>query len=373
MAALKARSSFPAFNLKIGVLICTRSIKTIKGQVTQALVKALQLGMKETVIDIDGTVTTQPVLQHMGIFTWPGRLTLTDHALYFEATGIVSYDKAKKFDLSADLNHVVKPDLTGPWGAPLFDRAVMYKSSIILKPVVLEFPELSGHTRRDYWLAIIREVVSAHQFIRTYQLEGVAKAEALAKAVLGIARLKATRETLHVLPPRPETLLTYSSGEDVPAGDLVLAALAETLRHPGRVNQQTVADLAGNQGSQINASSVASIIASIGPSTPKGVDKQKEISLPIGEVLIGEMTALEKAIVQSRDSSKKVMLAQATVEGVRVEGIGMNVAVMKVHSISLEEGYEWWMISGAKHTISCVTSLIRFSMAPAPSGWWCLC
>jgi len=242
-----------------------------------------------------------------------------------------------------------------------------------LKPVVLEFPELTRHTRRDYWLAIIREVVSAHQFIRTYQLEGVAKAEALAKAVLGIAHLKATRETLHVLPPRPETLLTYSSGEDVPAGDLVLAALAETLRHPGGVNQQTVADLAGNQGSQINASSIASIIASIRPSTPKGVDKWKEISLPIGEVLIGEMTALEKAIVQSRDSSKKVMLAQATVEGVRVEGIGMNVAVMKVHSISLEEGYDWWMISGAKHTISCVTSLIWFSMAPAPSGWWCLC
>jgi len=74
MAALKARSSFPAFDLKIGVLICTRSIKTIKGQVAQALVKALQLGMKETVIDIDGTVTTQPVLQHMGIFTWPGEL-----------------------------------------------------------------------------------------------------------------------------------------------------------------------------------------------------------------------------------------------------------------------------------------------------------
>lgn len=58
-----------------------------------------------------------------------GRLTLTDQSLYFEATGVVSYDKAKKFDLSADLKHVVKPDLTGPWGARLFDKAVMYKSS----------------------------------------------------------------------------------------------------------------------------------------------------------------------------------------------------------------------------------------------------
>ena len=59
-----------------------------------------------------------------------GRLTLTDHAFYFEATGVVSYDKPKKFDLSADLKHVVKPDLTGPWGARLFDKSVMYKSSV---------------------------------------------------------------------------------------------------------------------------------------------------------------------------------------------------------------------------------------------------
>jgi hypothetical protein len=102
----------------------------MKGQVTQALVKVLQLGRNETVIDIDGTATTQPVLQHIGVSTWPGRLTLTDHAFYFEATGVVSYDKAKKFDLSADLKHVVKPDLTGPWGARLFDKAVMYKSNV---------------------------------------------------------------------------------------------------------------------------------------------------------------------------------------------------------------------------------------------------
>jgi hypothetical protein len=74
-------------------------------------------------------------------------------------------------------------------------------------------------------------VIAAHQFIRTFQLEGVGKAEALAKAVLGIARLRATRETSHVLPPKPETLLTYSWGEEMPAGDLVLAALADTLHH----------------------------------------------------------------------------------------------------------------------------------------------
>jgi len=318
-----------------------KSIKTMKGQVTQALVKSLQLGRNETVIDIDGTATTQPVLQHIGVSTWPGRLTLTDHAFYFEATGVVSYDKAKKFDLSADLKHVVKPDLTGPWGARLFDKAVMYKSNVTIEPVVLEFPELTGCTRRDYWLAIIREVIAAHQFIRTFQLEGVGKAEALAKAVLGIARLRATRETSHVLPPKPETLLTYSWGEEMPAGDLVLAALADTLHHPGGVNEQAVADLDINQSGRIYANSAASIVASFRSSTLKGVDKGKEASVPIGEVLIGDMTPLEKAIVQSRDNSKKVMLAQATIEGVRVEGIGTNLAVLKELLSPLTASITW--------------------------------
>lgn len=58
-----------------------------------------------------------------------GRLILTDHALYFEALRVVSYDKANVYDLCDDLNQVVKPELTGPWGTRLFDKAVMYKSS----------------------------------------------------------------------------------------------------------------------------------------------------------------------------------------------------------------------------------------------------
>lgn len=54
------------------ILCWRRSIKSIKNQVTPALLKALQLGKNETLIDIDGTATTQPVLQHVGVSTWPG-------------------------------------------------------------------------------------------------------------------------------------------------------------------------------------------------------------------------------------------------------------------------------------------------------------
>lgn len=58
-----------------------------------------------------------------------GRLTLTDHALYFEALKVMTYDKAKVYDLADDLKQVIRPELTGPWGSRLFDKAVMYKSA----------------------------------------------------------------------------------------------------------------------------------------------------------------------------------------------------------------------------------------------------
>lgn len=60
-----------------------------------------------------------------------GRLTLTDHALYFEALRVVTYDKPKAYELAEDVKQVVKPELTGPWGSRLFDKAVMYKSTTL--------------------------------------------------------------------------------------------------------------------------------------------------------------------------------------------------------------------------------------------------
>lgn len=41
------------------------------------------------------------------------------------------YDKAVRYDLEADLKQVIKPELTGPLGARLFDKAVFYKSTLM--------------------------------------------------------------------------------------------------------------------------------------------------------------------------------------------------------------------------------------------------
>nr|CAB3497027.1 unnamed protein product [Digitaria exilis] len=43
-----------------------------------------------------GTAGTQRVVRHIGTASWPGRVTLTNKALYFEASGTISYDSAIK-------------------------------------------------------------------------------------------------------------------------------------------------------------------------------------------------------------------------------------------------------------------------------------
>lgn len=50
----------------------------------------------------------------------------------------------------------------------------------------------------------------------------------------------------------------------------------------------------------------------------------------VGEVVVGDVNPLEKAVRQSRKNYEKVVLAQETVNGVKVDGIDTNLAVMKV-------------------------------------------
>lgn len=60
-----------------------------------------------------------------------GRLFLTNYALYFESLGVGMYEKAVRYDLATDMKQVIKPDLTGPLGARLFDKAVLYNSTSV--------------------------------------------------------------------------------------------------------------------------------------------------------------------------------------------------------------------------------------------------
>ncbi|XP_059661653.1 uncharacterized protein LOC132307805 [Cornus florida] len=299
-----------------------RAIRKLQTQSESSLLSALRSERGEKVLEVDGTVTTQPVLQHVGISTWPGRLILTDHALYFEALRVVSYDTAKRYDLSDDLKQVIKPELTGPWGTRLFDKAVFYKSISLSEPVVMEFPELKGHTRRDYWLAIIREILYVHRFIHKFQISGVEQDEVLLKAILGILRVQSLKEISSTIPLCCEVLLMFNLCNQLPGGDLIL----ETLANMSTSRDQTNNSSAGNGMYSISALAMASNFGFVFGTTS---NVPNEASLVVGEITVGGMTPLERAVKESRSNYKKVVLAQETVDGVKVEGIDTNLAVMK--------------------------------------------
>eukprot|EP00250_Pteridium_aquilinum_P014917 c22281_g3_i1 orf=363-2474(+) len=323
-AASEGRLQFTVYDKYLGEL--DKTMKSMKSQSLLPHLSKFQMVKGETVVELEGTVTTPPVLQHVGVSTWPGRLTLTDHALYFESIGVVSYDKPKKFDLAGDSRHIVRPELTGPWGARLFDKAILCKSSVTPEPLVFEFPEFTGHARRDYWLAIMRELICAHQLIRKYQLEDMGKSEAISRAVLGIARLRATREIIHGLPFKCESLLTFLTCEDLPGGDLIIEAMARTFQ---------TGDSRGNRAngilekSPLYARSAAAALTSLGSPASTRPGSVEDAAIPVGEFLIGDLNPLERAVLQSRDNSKRVQLAQSTIDGVKVDGIDTNLAVLK--------------------------------------------
>ncbi|KAG8483131.1 hypothetical protein CXB51_022086 [Gossypium anomalum] len=303
-----------------------RVIKRMKSQSESSLLSSVRQSRGEKILEVDGTVTTQPVLEHVGVSTWPGRLILTDHALYFEALKVVSYDKPKRYDLSNDLKQIVKPELTGPWGTRLFDKAVLYKSISISEPVVIEFPELKGHTRRDYWLAIIREILYFHKFINKYRVTGVEKDDALSKAILGILRVQAIQEISSSNPVQFESLLMFNLCDQLPGGYFILETLAKMSksRELDRGNNL----VAGGGMYSISALAMVSNLG-FGFGSCSSSSNPSEAGLLVGEVVVGEMSLLEKAVKESRDDYKRVVLAQETVAGVKVDGIDTNLAVMK--------------------------------------------
>ncbi|KAG5521621.1 hypothetical protein RHGRI_033999 [Rhododendron griersonianum] len=181
-------------------------IKAVKNARGTQSASNLQLAEGEFILDVDGTVPTQPVLQHVGISAWPGRLTLTNYALYFESLGVGLYEKAVRYDLAMDMKQVIRPDLTGPLGARLFDKAVMYKStSMYVFPLSIIYLNLK------------------------YNLKGIQQSEALARAILGIFRYRAAREAFQILSSHYKTLLCFNLAESLPGGDMILETLSSRL------------------------------------------------------------------------------------------------------------------------------------------------
>ena len=298
-------------------------------------------------------------------------MTLTNYALYFESLGVGLYDKAVRYDLATDMKQVIKPELTGPLGARLFDKAVMYKSTSTYvtcyttdiselsayfyclificfyfiftflssfcylgcraDPVYLEFPEFKGNSRRDYWLDISLEILYVHRFIRRNNLKGTQKLEVLARVVLGIFRYRAVREAFRFNASHYKTLLPFNLAESLPRGDFILETLSSRLILLNA--DATKGDVSGSpytkRQSKLSPVSLRAL-SQLGFVLEKEASFDEE-AIIVGDVCVGETNPLELAVKQSLSDTSSAEAAQATVDQVKVEGIDTNVAVMKVN------------------------------------------
>ncbi|KAH0756857.1 hypothetical protein KY290_020350 [Solanum tuberosum] len=309
-APTENRLYFPAYNIFLKEII-----KCIKHLQKQATPTGVEMRDDEFIIHVEGTASSQRIVRHIGGTSWPGRLTLTNYALYFEESGVISYKDALKLNLSEDFEQNIKPAATGPWGAPLFDKAIVYSSSELEEAVLLEFPEMTSSTRRDHWLALIKEIILLHRFLRKFKVDSPSGSwEMHARTILGIIRLHAAREMLRISPPVPKNFLIFDLLDELPKGDYVLEELAESLKKL-------------DVGHPCSASSILrSLNISLMP-VPAEVVKEIDDSNRIpGQT--DNVSSLGNAIDQAREEAKEIEKAKATVEELKGEGMGNSVQVL---------------------------------------------
>jgi len=145
------------------------------------------------------------------------------------------------------------------------------------------------------------------------------------KAVLGILRLQAIQDIGSPIPIQNDALLMFNLCDQLPGGDLILETLAnmQNIRESDRQN-----DLKG--GSGMHSISALDMVSNLGFVFGASSNNSNESRIAVGEISVGEMTELEIAVKESKNNHKKVISAQATVDGVKVDGIDTNLAVMKV-------------------------------------------
>ncbi|XP_068636255.1 uncharacterized protein [Aristolochia californica] len=310
------RLHFPAYDIFLKEIDkCTKHLRK------QATPTGVELRDDEFILHVEGTASTQRVVRHIGGSSWPGRLTLTNYALYFEASGVISYEDALKIDLSrTDLEQKVSTASTGPWGAPLFDKAMVYESPQFPESVIFEFPEMTSSTRRDLWFTLTKEIMRLHQFLLKFKIQSpIQRWEMHSRTILGCLRLHAVREMLRISLPVPYSFLIFSLFDELPKGDYVLEELASGLK----------------QMNYVHPCSATSVLSSLDVSHPP-VSSMEQISSVEQKEKFEErmsdqaetLTSLETTITQVREEAKEISFARASIEGLKEEGIADSVLIL---------------------------------------------
>ncbi|KAI3791645.1 hypothetical protein L2E82_05504 [Cichorium intybus] len=322
-ATTQNRLHFPAYDKFLQEID-----KCVQHLQKQATPRNIEMADDEFILHVEGTASSQRVIRHIGKQSWPGRLTLTNYALYFEASGAVTYEDAFKLDLSKDIDQSIKPAATGPFGAPLFDKAIVYESAELEDGFQIEFPELTSCTRRDHWLALVNEIMLLHKFLAKFKVESPLEAwEMHARTILGIIRLHAAREMLRISPPNPKSFLIFALFDELPTGSNVLQELAESLKSVKSGHPCSASSILRN----LNVSACIPCAEAEIRTPDRDVNNQPE-----------NLLSLETAVEQVREEAKEINSAKATADELRQDGIGDSALVLMELMKPLRNALPWF-------------------------------
>lgn len=306
-----------------------------------------------------GSSKKRPVVKWENNMAWPGKVILTDKALYFEAFDLRGKKDSTRLDLTTNKMQVEKTKV-GPFGVVLFDSAVSISSGPKSETWVLEFVDLGGELRRDVWHAFISEVISLHKFICEFgpeegdqsinQVYGAQKGKERATtcAINSIARLQALQFTKKLLDD-PIKLVQFSYLENVPYGDIVYQTLAVNYWGGALVKKYTDTDyrpsqVAGPSEEVLEISNhVYDIDGSVylqkwkrSPSweSSASINFWKNSSINQGMVLsknlvVADVTLIERAAMTCKEKCQLVEITQATIDAATLKGIPSNIDLFK--------------------------------------------
>nr|XP_043627378.1 uncharacterized protein LOC122598993 isoform X2 [Erigeron canadensis] len=299
-----------------------------------------------------GSSRKRPILKWENNVAWPGKLTLTDKALYYEAIGLTGQVNVTRMDLTK-LGSQVEKTRVGPFGSDLFDSAISVTSGPESKPLVLEFVDLGGEMRRDVWYAFIKEVISVYRFIRDFgpkegdhslqHIYGSQKGNARAKtyAINGIARLQALQFSKKLL-DEPTKLVQFSHLQSAPYGEIVCQTLAVNC-WGGQVTKRLREIEFDNKVTDIYISHVYDIDGGVylrkwmrHPSWTSSAsiafwknNVTKQALVLSKNLVVADKNLVEKASITCRDKFTEVEKTQATIDAAMIEGIPSNIDLFK--------------------------------------------
>ncbi|XWS62534.1 hypothetical protein CRYUN_Cryun06bG0019500 [Craigia yunnanensis] len=306
-----------------------------------------------------GSSRKRPVLKWENNMAWPGKLTLTDKALYFEAVQFQGQKDAIRLDLTGHGLQVKKVKV-GPFNSGVFDSGVAISSGPGSQTWVLEFVDLGGELRRDVWHAFISEIITLHKFLSEYgpddddqslfQVFGShkGKEKATTGAVNGIARLQAL-QFMRKLLDDPIKLVQFSFLKNAPHGDVVFQTLAVNYWGGPLVSEVTDAGYQRAQGMSPSEEvfEISDHVFDIGGSvylrkwmrspswgSSASISFWKHTSIRQAVVLnknlvVADESLVERAAAICKQKYQAVEKTRATIDAAKLQGIPSNIDLFK--------------------------------------------